>query len=110
MRAISGTARDSSSRSLQSMIQPAARATATQCIAWFVEPPLASRPTSALTMQRASTMRPIASAGLPAAATIARMLSASSAARSGSRGCTNAPPGNCSPIRSSISWLLLAVP
>ena len=49
-RASSGVAFDSSSRSFQSISSPAARATATRCSAWLVEPPVAASPTIALTM------------------------------------------------------------
>ena len=45
----------SSSRSSQSMMIPAARAIAGMWIAWLVEPPVASRPTAALTIAFSST-------------------------------------------------------
>src|SRR3989344_592645 len=58
-RASSGTADDSSSKSDQSIRMPALRAMDTQWIKWLVEPPVASRATIALTMQRSSTTRPM---------------------------------------------------
>ena len=57
--ASSGTTADSSAKSFQSIMMPAARATATQWIRWLVEPPVASSAAIALTMARSSTMRPI---------------------------------------------------
>ena len=58
-RASSGVACESSSRSVQSMSTPAARAIATRCSAWLVEPPVAASPTIALTIAFSSMVRPI---------------------------------------------------
>ena len=46
---------------------PAARAMATRCIVWLVEPPVASRPMTPLTMARSSITSPIGVYSLPSA-------------------------------------------
>lgn len=93
------------------MVMPAARATATQWIRWLVEPPVASRATMALTMQRSSTTRPMGAKRLfLVMASTLRMASRVSSSRSPSAGLMKAVPGTCRPMASSSIWLLLAVP
>ena len=91
---------------------PAARATAMKWIVWFVDPPVASSATIALTIARASTRRPIGFQCSPSA--VMRVASATasrvSASRSGVPGFTNDDPGSCSPIASSSTWFEFAVP
>ena len=50
----SGTASERSEKSSQVTSMPAARAMATRCSVWLVEPPVACRPTTPLTMARSS--------------------------------------------------------
>ena len=64
IRLISGTTADRSDRSSQVSAMPAARAIATRCIVWLVEPPLASSATHALTIAFSSTISPIGAAVL----------------------------------------------
>ena len=59
IRLSSGTTADRSDRSSQVSVMPAARAMATRCIVWLVEPPLASSATHALTIAFSSTILPI---------------------------------------------------
>ncbi|MNT53185.1 hypothetical protein D3C72_1902620 [compost metagenome] len=91
---------------------PAARATAIQWMVWLVEPPVAIRVTTALTIARSSIRRPSGrksspSALISSARSPARRVRAS---RSGVSGLTKEAPGNCTPIASSRVWLELAVP
>ena len=74
---------------------PAARAIATRCSVWLVEPPLASSATQALTIAFSSTISPIG-VGSPPWRVIATARSAAarvSASRSGVPGLTNDEPG-----------------
>ena len=91
---------------------PAARAIATRCIVWLVEPPLASRATQALTIARSSTMSAIGVYSPPCRViSVARRAAASvSAPRSSVAGFSNDDPGRCSPSTSISSWLEFAVP
>ena len=54
-RASSGVTREMSAMSSQVMVRPQARAMATRWMTWLVEPPVAIRPTMALTKERSST-------------------------------------------------------
>ena len=103
------------------MVMPAERATATQWIKWLVEPPVASKATMALTMQRSSTCTPMGghfqSAAWDAApgATVClpntvRTASRVNSPRTSAPGLIKAVPGTCKPIASKSIWLLLAVP
>ena len=58
-RASSGTTSESASKSFQSIVIPAARAIATRCSVWFVEPPVASSATMPLTIAFSSITWPI---------------------------------------------------
>ena len=91
---------------------PAARAIATRCMVWLVEPPVASRPTTPLTIARSSTTRPIGREFVAERGDLERPLDAGmvSASRSGVFGLTKAAPGRCRPIISISIWLELAVP
>ena len=91
---------------------PALRAIATQWIRWLVDPPVASRATMALTMQRSSTSLPMGVKRLP-------RLPMSSTVRSAWR--VKASRARCRAIQTprrahaqahgfSSIWLLLAVP
>ena len=110
MRAISGTAADSSAKSCQSMMIPAARAIAGKWMKWLVEPPVATSPTIAFTIAFSSTTW--ASGRSPLLASSASRCTAArvSAWRSGVPGLMKAALGMCSPISSIIIWLELAVP
>ena len=111
-RASNGTADESSSKSDQSIRMPALRAIATQWIRWLVEPPVASRATMALTMQRSSTSLPMGVKRLPRLPMSSTVRSAwrVKASRASVPGASNAAPGTCRPMASSSIWLLLAVP
>ncbi len=91
---------------------PAARAIATRCSVWFVEPPLASSATQALTIAFSSTISPIGVGSPPCGViSVTRAPAARvSASRSGVPGFTNDDPGRCSPSTSMSSWLEFAVP
>ena len=90
---------------------PAARAIATRCIVWLVEPPEASSATQALTIVRSSTSSPMGADSMPRAISVTRAAAASvRAARIGVPGLTKELPGRCRPMTSISSWLELAVP
>ena len=91
---------------------PAALAMATRCSVWLVEPPVACRPTTPLTMARSSTIWPTGVYSLPSAvmASARRVASRVSASRSGVFGLTKVAPGRCRPMISISIWLELAVP
>ncbi|MNP36499.1 hypothetical protein D3C76_1298970 [compost metagenome] len=94
------------------MRMPAARAIATMCMVWLVEPPVASRATIPLTTTFSSTILPsgIHSLPLPVRRVTCRAAAAVRASRSGASGWTNDEPGSCIPINSTTIWLVLAVP
>ncbi len=112
MRAISGTADDSRSRSSQSMTMPAARAIAGRWMAWLVDPPVASRPTAALTIAFSSTQCPSGRQSLPSWPIAASRWTAArvSSCRSLVPGLTKAAPGMWRPMTSIIIWFEFAVP
>jgi hypothetical protein len=111
MRASSGVTDDSAAMSSHVTVNPTARAMATRCSVWLVEPPVAINVTTALTSERSSTVaaRPAGSA-LPASVTARQVAARVSASRSGVPGFSNAAPGTISPIASSSIWLEFAVP
>ena len=110
-RASSGTTADRSAMSFQDNVIPAARAIATRCMVWLVEPPVASSATHPLTIARSSTIAPtgvcVAQSGQPVTR---RPASAVNASRNGVSGLTRLEPGRCRPIASISSWLEFAVP
>ena len=112
MRASSGTTSATSARSFHVIAMPAADAIASRWIVWFVEPPVACRPTIPLTMTRSSTTWPSGVKWSPPCTsdstrcTEARVI----ASRSGVPGFTKVPPGGCRPISSISIWFVLAVP
>ena len=63
MRHSRGPPRRASAKSSQLIRMPAARATATQCMVWLVEPPVANKATSALTRDFLSPARTVACTG-----------------------------------------------
>ncbi len=91
---------------------PAARAIATRCRVWLVEPPLASSATHALTIAFSSTSSPTGVGSPPwrVMATARAAAASVSAARSGVPGLTKEEPARCRPSTSISSWLELAVP
>ena len=89
---------------------PAARAMATMCKVWLVEPPVASRPITPLMMDFSLTNWAMLYSGLPLMATACATAASSNAVRKSVDGLTKALPGNISPMNSSIIWLELAVP
>ena len=91
---------------------PAARAIATRCIVWLVEPPLASSATQALTIAFSSTTSPIGIGSPPCGVSSVTRAPAARvrASRSGVPGLTKDEPGRCRPSTSISSWLELAVP
>ena len=91
---------------------PAARAIATRCSVWLVEPPVASRATQPLTIAFSSTILPTGVYSSPQVVrAVARAAAASvSAARSGVPGFTKLAPGRCRPMTSISIWLEFAVP
>ncbi len=91
---------------------PAARAIATRCIVWLVEPPVASSATQPLTTAFSSTIFPTGVNSSPQLVrSTARAAAASvSASRSGVPGLTKLAPGRCRPMTSISIWLEFAVP
>ena len=85
---------------------------AIRCKARLVEPPVAISPTTPLTIDFSSIIRPTGTYSLPLAVTAAarRAASLTRASRSGVFGCTKAEPGRWKPISSISIWLVLAVP
>ena len=85
---------------------------ATRWMAWLVEPPVASRPTIALTidfsLDHVGHAAPSRCRGQISTARLAA--AAVRASRSGVFGWTKAVAGRCRPIISIIIWLELAVP
>ena len=87
-------------------------AMAIRWIVWLVEPPVACSPTTPLTTERSSIMRPTGVYSLPRWVIASARLAASrvSASRSGVLGLTKEAPGVCRPMISISIWLELAVP
>ena len=114
IRLSSGTTADRSDRSSQVSVMPAARAIATRCIVWLVEPPLASSATQALTIAFSSTIvadrRAAVGAPCGVISVTRRPAARVSASRSGVPGLTKDEPGRCRPSTSISSWLEFAVP
>ncbi|MNC30082.1 hypothetical protein D3C75_783560 [compost metagenome] len=63
--ASNGTTSERSEKSSQLMIMPAARAIATRCMVWLVEPPVASNATMPLTTTFSSIILPMGIHSLP---------------------------------------------
>ena len=111
-RVRSGVTSARSAKSSQLSAMPAAAAIATRWIVRLVEPPVACRPTTPLTIARSSMIRPIGVNWLPSAVIASARLTPSlvSASRSGVFGLTKDAPGRCRPMISISIWLVLAVP
>ncbi|MCY1229707.1 hypothetical protein D9M72_420840 [compost metagenome] len=79
---------------------------------WLVEPPVACRPTTPLTIERSSIISPAGVNSLPMAVIASARLAASfvSASRSGVPGLMKEAPGRWKPMISISIWLELAVP
>ena len=96
--------------SVQLMMTPAARAMATRWMAWLVDPPVASRATTMLTMDF-SSMTSAMRLWFSRASSTARFAAAAvRASRRPVSGCAKAVDGRCRPPTSIIIWLELAVP